>query len=54
MLSVPAPAGIVVVSVATPPERVAVPSDELPFKKFTVPVADEGVTVAVRVTLSPS
>jgi hypothetical protein len=45
---------VVVASVATPPDTVAVPNDEVPLKKVTVPVAADGVTVAVRVTLALS
>jgi hypothetical protein len=41
------------VSDAVPPESVAVPSEALPFLNVTVPVATEGLTVAVNVTEAP-
>jgi hypothetical protein len=37
-----------------PPLREHVPSAVVPFLKVTVPVAAEGVTVAVSVTLAPT
>jgi hypothetical protein len=42
------------VSVATPELRLPVPSEVVPEKKVTVPVAAEGATVAVNVTLAPT
>jgi hypothetical protein len=46
---------VVVVNIAEPAANVAVPRAvvELLLKKFTCPVAAEGVTVAVRVTVCP-
>ena len=41
-------------SVATPEVNVPVPSEVVPEKKVTVPVAVEGETVAVKVTLAPT
>ena len=41
-------------SVATPEVNVPVPSEVVPEKKVTVPVAVEGATVAVSVTLAPT
>jgi hypothetical protein len=41
-------------SVAVPELRVAAPSDVVPSKNVTVPVAAEGETVAVSVTAAPS
>ena len=38
---------------ATPPDNVAVPITVPPFRNCTVPVAADGVTVAVNVTVSP-
>jgi len=43
-----------VVSVATPELNVPVPSEVVPDMKVTVPVAVEGETVAVNVTLAPT
>lgn len=43
-----------VVSVATPELNVPVPSEVVPDMKVTVPVAVEGATVAVSVTLLPT
>jgi ribosomal protein S5 len=40
--------------VATPPESGELPSEVAPSKNSTVPVAADGVTVAVSVTLSPT
>jgi len=40
--------------VATPPESGEVPSEVAPSKNSTVPVAADGVTVAVIVTPSPT
>jgi len=40
-------------SVATPELSVPVPSEVVPSRKVTVPVAVEGETVAVNVTLAP-
>ena len=40
--------------VAVPPERVPVPRVLAPSRKVTVPVAAEGVVVAVRVILAPA
>ena len=42
-----------VVNVATPELTVPVPIEVVPSRKVTVPVAVEGETVAVRVTLTP-
>jgi hypothetical protein len=41
-------------SVATPELNVPVPSEVVPEKKVTVPVAAAGATVAVRVMLAPT
>ena len=41
---------VVVENVATPPETGPVPMEVAPSKKVTVPVAADGVTVAVNVT----
>src|SRR5207253_569524 len=41
------------VSCACPPLTVADPSDVAPLKNCTVPVADDGETVAVKVTEAP-
>ena len=38
------------VNVAVPLLILPIPSDTVPLKKFTDPVAEEGVTVAVSVT----
>ena len=38
---------------AVPPTSVALPSVMAPSKKVTVPVAAEGETVAVKVTVCP-
>ena len=43
-----------VVSVATPELSVPVPSEVAPEKNVTVPVAVEGATVAVSITLAPT
>lgn len=43
-----------VVSVATPELKVPVPSEVVPDMKVTVPVAVDGATVAVNVTLAPT
>src|SRR6516164_6143206 len=43
-----------VVNVATPPVRVPVPSVTAPSLNVTVPVAADGKTVAVQVTLWPT
>lgn len=51
--SVPAVANEVV-SVALPALSVPVPSEVEPEKKVTVPVAADGATVAVKVTLAPT
>jgi hypothetical protein len=51
--SVPAAANEVA-SVATPALSVPVPSEVAPDMKVTVPVAAEGATVAVSVTLAPT
>jgi hypothetical protein len=40
--------------VATPELNVPVPSEVVPDMKVTVPVAAEGATVAVSVTLAPA
>ena len=40
-------------TLALPPLSVALPSDVLPSKNCTVPVADDGETVAVNVTFWP-
>ena len=40
-------------ALALPPVSVALPSDVLPSKNCTVPVADDGETVAVNVTFWP-
>jgi hypothetical protein len=40
--------------VATPALKVPVPSEVVPEKKVTVPVAAEGETMAVSVTLAPT
>ena len=40
-------------TLALPPLRVALPSDVPPSKNCTVPVADDGETVAVNVTFWP-
>jgi hypothetical protein len=40
--------------VATPPESGELPRDVGPSNHSTLPVADDGVTVAVSVTLSPT
>ena len=40
-----------VAKLALPPLNVAVPSNVVPSKNFTVPVAVDGLTVAVKVTL---
>jgi hypothetical protein len=42
-----------VARVALPELSVAVPSEVVPSRKVTVPVAVEGVTVAVSVTVAP-
>jgi hypothetical protein len=42
------------VSVALPELSVPVPSEVVPEKKVTVPVAADGATVAVSVTLAPT
>jgi hypothetical protein len=42
-----------VLNIATPPDNVPVPRDVVPSLKVTVPVAVDGVTVAVKVTRSP-
>ena len=44
---------IVVVKVATPPLRLADPSEVSPSRKVTVPVACGGETVAVNATACP-
>lgn len=44
----------VVVNVAVPADSVDVPIAIEPLKKATAPVAEEGVTVAVKVTLPPA
>ena len=41
------------VKVAVPLLSVPVPSEDVPSRKVTVPLASEGVTVAVRVTVWP-
>jgi hypothetical protein len=51
--SVPAAANEVA-SVATPALSVPVPSEVAPDMKVTVPVAADGETVAVKVTLAPT
>ena len=43
-----------VVSAATPALNVPVPSEVVPDMNVTVPVAAEGETVAVNVTLAPT
>src|ERR671926_342487 len=43
-----------VVNVATPPESTALPSAVAPSVKLTVPLAVDGVTVAVNVTGWPN
>ena len=40
-------------ALALPPVSGALPSDVLPSKNCTVPVADDGATVAVNVTFWP-
>jgi hypothetical protein len=44
----------VVVKVAVPEVSVPVPSEVVPFSNVTVPVAADGETVAVNVTLAPT
>ena len=46
-------ASVDVVKVATPPLRGAVPREVEPSLKVTLPVAVEGVTAALRVTVCP-
>jgi len=48
-----AAARVDVEKVATPPLSAAVPSVAPPSRNVTVPVADEGDTVAVKVTVCP-
>jgi hypothetical protein len=45
---------LAVVKVATPPLSVEVPNELAPSEKVSVPVADEGETVAVKVTDCPN
>ena len=47
------PASAEILSVATPPDNVPVPSEPVPSIKVTIPVTFEGVTVAVKVTELP-
>jgi hypothetical protein len=44
----------VVVKVAVPEASVPVPSEVVPFSNVTVPVAADGETVAVKMTLAPT